>query len=217
MTADLDQLDTQQQLLTDSLARMLQGHWTGFPSLQADLEALSPGIELVPHPPVLTSDAGPEPPRYAWNPGEPQIPQLYSWTCSGCATEYVERAAGAARSDDIYANRDAVIRAIGYPSNVNEVYGLMDGSGIQLQRVLLEHAGIDTNQAWLSFDQAYAIYAQTFGLGSGGALYHWVAFAGVDGPNIAIRNSAEGYCGVYSTLSRAQWNQWGPWSCIYAV
>ena len=60
----LDTLDAQQVLLTDGIAQMLQGAWVGFPSLQADLEALSPGIELSPRPPLLTSAAGPPTPPW---------------------------------------------------------------------------------------------------------------------------------------------------------
>ena len=141
--------------------------------------------------------------------------QLYSWTCSCCATEWVERAVGAGRSDDIYANREAVTYHVGYKENVNPSYGLMDGSGAQLQRVLLEHAGLRTQQAWLSWDEAYSIYSHTLGLMSGAGLYHWVGVAGVQGDSLHLANSACGYKGVYSTLSRAQWDQWGGWSCIW--
>ena len=217
MSAELDQLAAQQSLLTDGLKHMVEGHWVGFPSLEGDINALSPGIQLAPHPPVLQSEAGPEPPKYAWNPHEPQIGQLSDWSCSACSTEYVERAAGASRGSDVYANREAVVNAIGYSGNINEVYGLMDGSGAQLQRVLREHAGIETHQGWLDFDTAYAIFSQTFGLGSGGAYYHWIACRGVQGSDLWIANSAIGYRGVYETLSRQQFNELGPWSMLWAV
>lgn len=216
MSAELDTLDQQQALLTDGLRQMLEGRWVSFPSLQADIEALSPGIELAPQPPVLTSEAGPEPPAYAWNPDADMPGQVYDWTCSCCATEYVERGAGAPRGDDVYANREAVVYDVGYPHNVNSAYGLMDGSGAELQRVLADHAGIETKQGWLSYDQAYAIYSVTFGLGSGGAYYHWVVFAGVDGSSLVIRNSAWGYKGIYDRIGRDDFNRLGPWSCIWA-
>ena len=107
--------------------------------------------------------------------------------------------------------------AIGYPSNINGTYGLMDGSGAQLQRVLREHAGVETQQNWLSFDQAYAIYSTTPGLGSGGAYYHWVGFRGVQGNNLWISNSAQGYKGIYEQLSRYDFDRLGPWSCLWLV
>lgn len=141
--------------------------------------------------------------------------QVYDWTCSACATEWTERAAWSARSDDIYANREAVVYDIGYPSNISSSVGLHDGSGAQLQRVLAEHAGLPTEQNWLDFDTAYGVYSQTFGLGSGGAYYHWVAFRGVQGGNLWIANSAPGYKGIYDVLSRDDFLRLGPWSCIW--
>ena len=59
--SDIAQLQAQQSLLTDSLRRMLTAEWVGFPSLEADVLALSPGIVLDPHPPMLESQR-PEPP-----------------------------------------------------------------------------------------------------------------------------------------------------------
>jgi hypothetical protein len=143
--------------------------------------------------------------------------QVYSWTCSACSTEWVERATWSSRGNDIYANREMVAQHIGYPDNINAQYGLMDGSGSELQRVLREHAGLTTEQGWLGFDEAYARYSQTPGLMSGANLYHWLGVRGVQGPNIWVSNSAPGYCGVYDTLSRQQWDQWGGWSCIWVV
>jgi hypothetical protein len=143
--------------------------------------------------------------------------QIYDWSCSSCATEYVERGSGAARSEDIYANREAVTYAIGLPSNISPALGLHDGSGAQLQRVLSEHAGLTTRQGWLSFDEAYATYSQTFGLGSGQEYYHWVAFVGVHGNNLAIQNSALGYRGIWNELSRYDYERLGGWSCIWVV
>lgn len=150
-------------------------------------------------------------------PWTSQPSQAYDWTCSACATEWNERAVGAGRSEDIYANREQVVYAIGYPSNISASVGLHDGSGAQLQRVLREHAGLQTQQAWLSFDEAYATYSQTLGLGSGGAFYHWVAFRGVSGSNLWISNSAPGYCGVFDILSRYDYERLGPWSCIWVT
>jgi hypothetical protein len=96
--------------------------------------------------------------------------QMYDWTCSACATEFVERGCGAPRGDDIYENRQQVVYAIGYPTNISPAIGLHDGSGAQLQRVLQDHAGLQTRQGWLSFDEAYDIYRGTFGLISGAKL-----------------------------------------------
>lgn len=151
----------------------------------------------------------------AWDPWETQIPQLYDWTCSACATEWTERSVGVGRGPDVYANRQAVVYAIGYPNNISSAVGLHDGSGAQLQRVLSEHAGLETQQGWLSFDQAYNLYSHTFGLGSGGAYYHWIGFRGATGGKLFIANSAPGYKNVWSELTRQSFDQLGPWSCIW--
>lgn len=141
--------------------------------------------------------------------------QWYDWTCSACATEWTERSAFASRGGDVYANREAVVYAIGYPNNISSSVGLHDGSGAQLQRVLAEHAGLPTEQNWLDFDTAYGIYAQTFGLMSGQHWYHWVAVRGVRGPNLWVANSAPGYMGIWDEVSRADYNRLGGFSCIW--
>ena len=105
---------------------------------------------------------------------------------------------------------------IGNPENINATYGLMDGSGAQLQHVLLDTYGQNTNQGWLDFDTAYAIFSQTPGMMSGGAWYHWVGVRGVDGSgNLWVANSAPGYKSVWDVLSRADFNRLGPFSCVW--
>jgi hypothetical protein len=136
--------------------------------------------------------------------------QVANWSCSACALAWVERSTGVNSG----ASEGSAISEIGYPANINETYGLMDGSGIQLQRVLADY-GLTSDQAWLSYDSVYAIAAQTTGCMSGGAWYHWVSLRGVDGPNLWIANSAPGYKGVYDSLSREQFNSLGPFSVVY--
>jgi hypothetical protein len=218
VSAELDQLSQQQALLTDSLAQMLQGQWVGFPSLQADILALDPDMILDPHPPVLESEAGPAPPP-GWlanyDPNADQPRQQYNWTCSACSLDWVKRATQLVSPSDIYASRQQTVAEIGYPGNINETYGLMDGSGAQLQRVLGETYGVPSSQGWLSFDQAYAIYATTAGCMSGGAWYHWVGVRGTSGGDLWVANSAPGYQGVYDILSRDDFNRLGPMSCVW--
>jgi hypothetical protein len=141
---------------------------------------------------------------------------VYDWTCSACATEWVERALYLSRGNDVYANREAVVHEIGYPHNISSMYGLHDGTGAQLQRVLAG-SDIQTDQGWLSFDEAYALYSEGLGLGSGTEYYHWVAFRGVAGSNLWISNSAPGYRGVYDQLSRYDYDRLGPWNCLWVV
>ena len=215
MSAELDQLDAQQQLLTDSLARMLQGQWTGFPSLQADIEALSPGIELEPHPPVLESEAGPAPPpSYLANydPDTYMPPQSASWTCSACALSWLLRATQVDPGMDEWS----AVGLIGQPQNINPTYGLMDGSGAQLQRVLRDY-GVPSEQGWLTYDTAWATYSQVPGMMSGGAWYHWVGVRGTVNGNLWVANSAPGYKSVWDVVTREDFARLGPFSCIWIM
>jgi hypothetical protein len=152
----------------------------------------------------------------AFDPWASMPSQYYDWTCSACSTEWVERAIGFERSSDIYANRQAVVEAIGYTNNINPTYGLMDGSGAQLQRVLKVQTGRDSGQArGLDFDAVYAIASSTPGLMSGQAWYHWVALRGVQGANLWIANSAPGYKGIYDTLTRQDYARLGGFSVVW--
>ena len=211
----LGTLDAQQALLTDSLSRMLQGQWTGFPSLEADLEALAPGIELDPHPPLLESEAGPPPAPSWWAQYDPKTSmprQMHSWSCSACALAWVLRATQL--NPD--ATEETEIEEIGYPTNINPTYGLMDGSGAQLQRVIGQY-GVESQQAWLGYDDVYAIFGRTTGLMSGDAWYHWVGVRGHDGGNLWIANSAPNYMGVNDILTRADFQRLGPFSVVWLV
>lgn len=143
--------------------------------------------------------------------------QWYDWTCAACATEWLERATDAGRGEDIYANREAVVHDIGYTENINPTWGLMDGSGTQLCRVLSGHAQLDTAQGWLSFDEAYETYSQTLGAMSGAAYYHWVGVRGVQGDKLWIANSAPGYKGIWDTLTREEFQRLGSFSCVWVV
>lgn len=110
-----------------------------------------------------------------------------------------------------------MVAEIGQPENINPVYGLMDGSGSQLRRVLANY-GLDSNQGWLTFEQAYAIARKYTGMMSGGAWYHWVAIRGTDvydTPELWIANSAPGYMGIWDSLSKADFQRLGPFSVVW--
>lgn len=217
VSPEIAQLQQQQVYLTSALRAMLEGNWCGAPpSVDAFVLALDPAQTVDCHPPVLESDAPPEPPDYLdlYDPGEYMPPQAASWTCSACSLAWVERAMGMNDGADEWS----AVAEIGQPENINPTYGLMDGSGSQLRRVLLDGYGQNSNQGWLDFDTAYAIYATTPGMMSGGAWYHWVAVRGVDGSgNLWIANSAPGYKQVWDVLSRADFNRLGPFSCVWTT
>lgn len=139
-------------------------------------------------------------------------PQEASWTCSACSLAWVLRATGLEPGADEWS----AVAEIGTPQNINSTYGLMDGSGAQLQRVLRDH-GQDSDQSWLGFDSVYEIARQTCGMMSGAAWYHWVAIRGVQGNNLWIANSAPGYKGVWDTLSRDDFARLGGFSVVWLV
>jgi hypothetical protein len=211
----LDQLDAQQKNLTDMLRAMLEGQWQGAPpSLEALLYAQNPTYvgQVTPRTPLLAGDAPPDAEGwYAhYDASTVMPPQPNEWCCSACALDWVLRATGAAPEHTV----EEAIAEIGYPEHINPTYGLMDGSGAQLRRVLAEE-GLSSSQGWLSFDTVYSLAGSTTGCMSGAAWYHWVGFRGQSGPDLWIANSAEGYQGVYSILSRADFNRLGPFSVVY--
>jgi hypothetical protein len=140
--------------------------------------------------------------------------QLYDWSCSACALEWVMRSTGLITPSDIYASRESVVYEIGYPDNINSTYGLMNADGSALQAVLENH-GQESAQSWLDFDTVYDLAQGTTGMLSGAAWYHWVALRGVQGDTIWIANSAPGYQSVWSNLSRSDWDRLGGFSVVW--
>lgn len=142
--------------------------------------------------------------------------QLYDWTCSACALEWVKRAAGLFPTDDIYGSRETTTSEIGYPENISPDLGLHDASGSALQAVL-EGYGQESSQSWLDFDTVYELAQGTVGMMSGAAWYHWVGLRGVQGDGLWIANSAPGYKGVYDVLSRSDFDRLGGFSVVWLV
>jgi hypothetical protein len=212
---DVRQLQEQQALFTSALEGMVEGAWCGEGSAAAYLLAINPTLEIQCRTPVLVSQA-PEPPPYYlanYDPTTYMPPQAASWTCSACSLAWLLRALQLDPNCDEWCG----VTLIGTPENINPTYGLMDGSGAQLRRVLGAYSQ-PSSQAWLSFDQAYATYSTTPGCMSGGAWYHWTGVRGVDGAgNLWIANSAPGYMGVWDTLSRSDFGRLGPFSCVWTT
>jgi hypothetical protein len=139
-------------------------------------------------------------------------PQLLDWTCAACSLDWLKVATGMEAASDRYTTT----MQIGYTENINPTYGLMDGSGAELQRVLGEY-GQDSAQGWLDYDSVYALARETTGMLSGAVMYHWMSIRGVEGNNLWVANSAPGYKGIYSILSRDDFNRLGGWSVVWLV
>lgn len=144
--------------------------------------------------------------------------QYYDWTCSVCSTTWVLQATGTAYTDsDTYAARDEVGSRMGYPTCVNKTYGCMSS---QCVIDCFASYGLRSAQAWVTFDQAYAIMSHTTGVINPQGMYHFMACRGVDYsdyPQLWVANSAQGYKGVYDTMTRDQFNSLGPVQIIYLV
>jgi hypothetical protein len=141
-------------------------------------------------------------------------PQTYGWTCSACSLDWVIRAVELVPE----YTRPRAVQEIGYPEQINSSVGLtnVDGPGQALMDVLGSYQQA-TEQGWLDFDTVYEMAQETTGLMSGSAWCHWIAIRGVQGSNIWVANSAEGYKGIYSTLSRSDFSRLGPFNVVFLV
>jgi len=143
--------------------------------------------------------------------------QMNDWTCSACSLEWTKRAANLITPpDNSYTSRETTVYEVGYPDHINATYGLMDGTGAQLARVLADY-GQDTNQTQgVSFDDVYLLAQDgTPAMMSGAAWYHWIAVRGVQGSTLWIANSAPGYKGIWDNLSREDFNRLGGFNAVW--
>jgi len=135
-------------------------------------------------------------------------PQAYSWTCSICSYTWVIQATQTAPE----LTREEAASVIGYPNCVNETYGLMSA---QCMINAFAEYQLPSQQKWVSFDEAYSICREHTGVINPIGMYHFMAIRGITGDSIWVANSAQGYMGVYDTLTRNQFNSLGPVQLIY--
>lgn len=107
--------------------------------------------------------------------------------------------------------RQQAAEIIGYPNCVNETYGLMSA---QCMIDAFAQGGLNSSQAWVTYDQAYALMEVTTGVINPIGMYHFMGMRGIDG-QLWVANSAPGYHGIYDHLSREQFNALGPVQLIY--
>jgi len=149
-----------------------------------------------------------------WDPDWFMPGQAYNWTCSVCSVTWLVQSTDTAYQEaDIYEARYAVGERMGHPSCVNATYGCMSD---QCVIDVLASYGLVARQTYVTFDQAYAIARTNTGTINPQGQYHFMALraANLDG-TIGVANSAQGYMGVYDSLSRSQFNALGPVSVIY--
>jgi hypothetical protein len=134
-------------------------------------------------------------------------PQQYNWTCSVCSFQWVLGATGTANP-----SRQECLDIIGYPTCVNPTYGCMSA-----QCLIDAYAtfGLLARQAWVTFDQAYALARVATGQINPQGMYHFMGIRGTSGHDLHVANSSPGYMNVTDVLSREQFNALGPVSVIY--
>src|SRR5215472_17159842 len=114
----------------------------------------------------------------------PMDPQQRGWTCSICATDWTLRATGL----DPDSDRVKVGVEIGYPDCVNAAVGL---ANTQCVVDVLGSFGVEVQQAWVTFDEAYQVCSSTAGVINGLGMYHFCAIRGTSGDELWIANSAQ--------------------------
>lgn len=139
----------------------------------------------------------------------PAILQTADWTCSACALAWMNRSL----SIDIATEEWSAVDYIGNPTHINSEWGLMDGSGSRLAECLTEQ-GAPAYTAWLSYDQTYKLATLMPLLIGGASWYHWVGVRGPIGDDLAIANSAPGWCGVDDRLSEQSFYELGPFAVV---
>ncbi len=168
---------------------------------------------LLNFPPVPRITPIPDDPTIWWDPYETMARQAAEWTCSACSLAWVERSSGVNPA----AYEWSAVNEIGYDNNINQTWGLMDGSGSQLARVLRSYGLTVTQVDYPSFDQICEYSKTSLGAMGGANWYHWVAIRGYtdEHPGILfIANSAPGYKGIQNSLTREQYNSLGGFRCL---
>lgn len=136
-------------------------------------------------------------------------PQYYDWTCSVCSITWVLNAIGKTE-----LTREEVGATMGYPHCVNETYGCMSTKCV---KDTFDWYDVYTAQAYVTFDQAYAIASQTTGTINPQAMYHFMGIRGVKNGNLWVANSAQSYCGIWDEMNRSQFNSLGPVELVYLI
>lgn len=148
---------------------------------------------------------------YQENRELPMVPQVYNWTCSICSLNWLQHATGL----DPYADRIQTAYQIGYPSCVDQWSGLKDTAC--LVRVL-ESYGVEAVQEWVDFDRALDIASTTAYILNSTTMYHFMGGRGLtQWGGLWVANSAQGYRGVWESVSAEQFAALAPWQMVWLV
>jgi hypothetical protein len=153
--------------------------------------------------------------RVAFNPNYQRIAQNDDWSCAPTSLRWALESLGCDAPEDWMEN--SVISE----HVVSRELGLLNATGAGLAHFVRRHfgpMGFDANnEASISFmgaalegDHAYPI------LIGGRDWNHWTAVRGYDAANdlLLLANPGDGWRGVRQTMSRAQFDQLGPFSMV---
>jgi hypothetical protein len=152
-----------------------------------------------------------------YDPTTPAIAQNDPWSCAPTSARWAMTAWGRHPTEQWF---ESTMLAEGV---VSTDLGLLDASGAGLARFLTEQYGefgfAARNNGHVSFDDVKSVADQTPVLigghkwGPGG---HWSGVRGYD-PNadvLLLANPADGYTGVFQTMTRQQFNDRAPFSMV---
>lgn len=153
-------------------------------------------------------------PTYDW--AYPAIPQQHDWDCSQESIRWCLFAWGRS-PDNSWMEASMIAAGVVSPS-----VGCTDASGAGLAGWVndeyAEYGYWAENEPHVTFDDlATEARLHVHGMAIGGrGWYHWSGLASYDEllDQLVLRNPAPGYRGVYQTLSRAQFDQLGPFSAV---
>lgn len=153
-----------------------------------------------------------------YDPLVPAQPQDSDYDCSQESCQFMLRGWGRS-PDDGWMTAQWISQGIMTPE-----YGLMDASGAQMASWLNATYGMDgmqaSNEPSVDFNALVMLcdaQMAAYGIAAGGRTFcHWVGVRGYDlgADTLLLCNSAEGYMGIYSTLSRSDFARLGPWSAV---
>ena len=153
-----------------------------------------------------------------YDPVEPAQAQDQSWDCSQQSISWALYSWGRTPDDD-WMEQSMMAEGV-----ISAADGCLDRSGAGLAAWVNRHYGEDgyvaesVGDGLITFDDIAAEAAtMSHPLAvSGWGWYHWSGVRGYDVENdlLLLANPADGYMGVYQTLSRSDFNRLGPWSLV---
>ena len=145
-----------------------------------------------------------------YNPDLPPNMQDLNWNCSCCSVAWALQSLG-------YGVSEASITAAMVDAGlVNSTYGLLDGSGAQLQAWIKDTYGLEVHR-WcpMDWDALTPVCGGGPGMLGGAAWSHWTAVRRGDAEGLQLSNSAPSWQGVGQHMSKAEWDRWGRWAYLY--